>query len=88
MSAYSSRVVVISPDASRVGSNSERVAVALLGGGAAGTCAGSSEGDGTWTLFDSVRRAGSIGKSEVGSLSELSRLAIAWEIGFKNKKIK
>ena len=47
---------------------------------AAGARAGSSEGDGTWVLLDSVRRAGSISLAVVGSFSELSNSAIAREI--------
>ena len=41
--------------------------VTLLGGSAAGARAGSSEGDETWALVESARRAGSIAKAVVGS---------------------
>lgn len=64
--------MVFSPDASGVGSNPGRVAVARLDVSAASTCAGSSGGDGTWTsdaqAVESARRAGSIGKSAGDSL--------------------
>jgi len=75
--------VLISPVTLQVGSNSGRVTVTLLGGSAAGAPAGSSEGDGTWALLESVRRAGSIAKAVVGSFSELSNSAIAQEMDAK-----